>query len=168
MKTFTTIPALLINAAVILMLSACAQTVGHFTPTAAKNPDDTVFYIYRPAASNPGLMKPLKYDYPDVLIDGKSIGVLKYNQYLVTELTPGPHTITITGLTTASKGWADRDIEQTIPASQSKQVFMKLEVEYDIDSMNLGEMGAKYIINLLPVESEDAIYQIRNTTAAKN
>jgi hypothetical protein len=158
----------LMSGIAILLLSACTQTVGHFTPAVAANPENTLFYIYRPAASSKGLMKPLKYDYPDVLIDGKSIGVLKYDQYLVTELTPGAHTITITGLTTAAKGWADRDIKQTLPNSQSKQVFMKLQVEYDLDEMNLGEPGAKYIIQLLPVESDNAQYEIRNTTQASD
>lgn len=166
MKKVTLTFSTLMGGILLLVLSACTQTVGHFTPTVASNPDNTVFYIYRPAASTPGLMKPLKFDYPDVLIDGKSIGVLKYDQYLVTELTPGAHNITITGLTTASSGWADHDIERVIPANQGKQVFMKLQVEYDVDNMNLGEMGAKYIIRLLPVDSENAKYEIRNTKPA--
>ena len=152
----------------MLMKSACTQTVGHFTPTVAANPDNTVFYIYRPAATTPGLMKPLKFDYPDILIDGKSIGALKYEHYLVTELKPGPHTITVTGLTTTAKGWADRDIEQAIPVNQGKQVFMKLQVEYDLDDMNLVQPGPKYIINLIPVDGETAKYEIRNTTLGSN
>lgn len=166
-KIRTTLSSLL-GGIVILLLSACTQTVGHFSPTVASNPNNTVFYIYRPAASTPGVMKPLKYDYPDVLIDGKSIGALKYDSYLVTELTPGAHNITITGLTAASGGWADRDIEQVIPTSQSKQVFMKLQVEYDLDEMNLGQPGAKYNIQLMPVDAENAIYEIRNTVPAGN
>jgi hypothetical protein len=166
-KTSITLSYLL-GGIVLFMLSACTQTVGHFSPIVATNPNNTVFYIYRPAASSPGLMKPLKYDYPDVLIDGKSIGVLKYSEYLVTELTPGAHTITITGLTTASSGWADRDINQVIPAGQDKQVFMKLQVEYDVDEMNLGQPGAKYIIQLMPVDAENAQYEIRNTSPASH
>ncbi|MCB1688400.1 MAG: hypothetical protein KDI33_07940 [Halioglobus sp.] len=168
MKNVTMIRTCLLHGVFIFLLSACTQTVGHFTPTVATNPDNAVFYIYRPAASTPGLMKPLKFDYPDVLVDGKSIGVLKYDQYLVTELAPGAHNITITGLTTASSGWAARDIEQAFQVSPGTQVFMKLQVEYDMEKMNLGELGAKYIINLLPVDSEDARYEIRNTTPARN
>ncbi len=152
----------------ILLLGACAQTVGHFTPTVASNPDNGVFYIYRPAATSPGLMKPLKFDYPDILVDGQSIGVLKYDQYLVTELPPGAHKVTVTGLTTASSGWAERDIEQTIQVSRGEPVFLKLRVEYDIEKMPLGEMSAKYLIDLLPISEEDARYEIRNTTAASN
>lgn len=168
MKKSKSIPLYLAGGILILMMSACTQTVGHFTPTVAANPENTVLYIYRPAATNPGLMKPLKFDYPDILIDGKSIGALKYDQYLVTELTPGPHTITVTGLTTTAKGWADRDIEQAIPMNQGKQAFMKLQVEYDIDDMNLVQPGAKYIINLMPVDGENAKYEIRNTTLGGN
>jgi hypothetical protein len=168
MKRKKSIPLYLAGGILSLMMSACTQTVGHFTPTVAANPENTVFYVYRPAATTPGLMKPLKFDYPDILIDGNSIGALKYDQYLVTELTPGPHNITVTGLTTTAKGWADRDIEQAIPVNQGKQVFMKLLVEYDIDDMNLGQTGPKYIINLIPVDSENAKYEIRNTTLGSN
>ena len=152
----------------ILCLNACTPTVGHFSSTMATDPNNTVLYVYRPAASSPGLMKPLKFDYPDVLIDGKSIGVLKYDEYIVTELTPGEHKITITGLTTAASGWADRNIEQVIPASQNKQVFMKLQVEYDIQDMSLLQPGAKYSIRLMPVDFENAQYEIRDTKSAKN
>jgi hypothetical protein len=168
MKTVPMTLSYLLGGIAIFMLSACTQTVGHFSPTVASNPNNTVFYLYRPAASTPGLMKPLKYDYPDVLIDGKSIGVLKYNEYLVTDLTPGAHSITITGLTTASSGWADRDITQVIPASQSKQVFMKLQVEYDVDQMNLGQPSPKYTIRLMPVDAGNAQYEIRNTSPSSN
>ena len=34
--------------------------------------------------------------------------------------------------------------------------------------MNLGQRGAKYIINLMPVAAENAKYEIRNTTLEKN
>jgi hypothetical protein len=168
MNKISTMLSCLLSGIAILLLGACTQTVGHFSPTVASNPNNTVFYLYRPAATTPGVMKPLKFDYPDVLIDGKSIGVLKYNSYLVTELTPGAHKITITGLTAASSGWAERDIEQAIPASQSKQIFMKLQVEYNLDEMNLGQLGAKYIIQLMPVAAENAQYEIRNTEPAGN
>jgi hypothetical protein len=69
-------------------------------------------------------------------------------------------------LTTASSNWAERDIKQVIPASQDKQVFMKLQVEYDVDNMNLAQLGAKYIIRLIPVDAENAQYEIRNTVPA--
>lgn len=168
MKRVTPVVACLVGGISALLLSACTQTVGHFTPTVATNPNNTVFYIYRPEAAAPSLMKPLKFDYPDVLIDGNSIGVLKYDQYLVTELAPGTHTVTITGLTTTSKGWAERDIEETISASQGGQVFMKLQVEYDTQHMTLDQLAPKYIIKLLPVSGEDAQYEIRDTTPAGN
>jgi hypothetical protein len=145
------------------MLTSCSQSVGRFAPSEATNPNNTVFYIYRPEASTPGVMKPLKFDYPDVLIDGKSIGVLKYDEYLVTEITPGKHTVTITGLSNVSSGWAERDINQAINVGAGGQVFMKLKVEYDLRKMNLGQPGAKYIIQLIPVGEEDAKYEIRNT-----
>jgi len=150
-----------------LVLTACAQSVGHFTPTPAANPENSVLYVYRPEATKPGLMKPLLLEYPDVLVDGKSIGVLKYDQYITSELAPGAHTVTITGLTATSSGWAARDIEKTIRASQGQPVFMKLQVEYDTDKMTLDQLGPKYIINLSTVSGDDARYEIRNTSPAK-
>lgn len=160
--------AYLLGAFAIALLGACANSVGHFTPMVASNPENTVLYLYRPEPNQPGLMKPLKFDYPDVLVDGKSVGVLKYNEYLVTELSPGAHKITITGLTPTSKGWSERDIERTIPANRSKQEFMKLQVEYDTEKMTLDQLGAKYIIHLTPVAEGDAKYEIRNTTPASH
>lgn len=156
----------LLVAAAVFALTACTQTVGHFSPTVASDPGNTVFYLYRPEAESPGLMKPLKFDYPEVFIDGKSIGVLKYNEYLVTELAPGDHKIRITGLTPEARNWSPRDIEQPIRPGQQKQVFMKLLVEYDVDNMNLAQLGPKYIIRLVPVDADDAQYEIRNTTRA--
>ena len=94
--------------------------------------------------------------------------MLKYDEYLVAEITPATHTITTTGLTTAASGWAERDIEQVIPANTSKQMFMKLVVEYDLDDMSLFQPGAKYSIHLVPVDSENAKYEIRNTSPTKN
>lgn len=150
-----------------LMLAGCVENPGHFTKTTAATPGNALFYLYRPEATTPGLMKPLKFEYPDVLIDGKSIGVLKYNEYLVTELTPGTHTINITGLTQAAKGWAARDIESSFEVGANQQAFMKLRVEYDLNQMNLGQPGAKYLIHLFPVAESDAKYEIRNTEAAQ-
>jgi hypothetical protein len=158
--------AFLANAIALLMLSACSHTVGKFTPAVASDPQNTVFYIYRPEPTQSSLMKPLKFDYPDVLIDGKSIGALKYNEYLVTELTPGAHELTITGLTDVSSGWSERDIKRTIPANRSKLEYMKLQVEYDTNKMTLDTLGPKYKIFLMPVDGEDAKYEIRNTTPA--
>jgi len=166
MKPLCLARSLLLGAATLLVLGGCTQTVGHFTPTAASHPDGTVFYIYRPEASSPGLMKPLKFDYPEVLIDGRSIGVLKYDEYLVTELTPGEHTLRITGLTSAAHNWAERDIERVIRTGQDKQVFMKLSVEYDTQDMTIAQLGPRYTIALVPVDAGDALYEIRNTTPA--
>jgi hypothetical protein len=43
---------------------------------------------------------------------------------------------------------------------------MKLQVEYDTEQMTLDQLGAKYTIRLIPVNGEDAKYEIRNTTPA--
>ena len=153
---------------IVSMLGACSNNPGHFTPAQVENPNMGILYLYRPAATNPGLMKPLKFDYPDVIIDGKSMGVLKYNEYVVAELPPGEHTVNITGLTTAASGWAERDIERRITISKDAPTFLKLRVAYDLNEMKLGQPGARYIIRLMPVNEEDAKYEIRSTDRAKD
>lgn len=150
------------------ILGACSNNPGQFTPAQVVNPNMGILYLYRPAPTNPGLMKPLKFDYPDVVVDGKSIGVLKYNEYLVTELPPGEHTMNITGLTATASGWAERDIERTFTVSIDEPTFMKLHVGYDLNEMKLGQPGAKYIIRLIPVSEEDAKYEIRSTNRAED
>ena len=45
---------------------------------------------------------------------------------------------------------------------------MKLQVEYDLQDMNLFQPGAKYSIHLVPVDIENAKYEIRNTKPAGN
>jgi hypothetical protein len=85
-----------------------------------------------------------------------------------TGLPPGPHTLNITGLTTAASGWTERDIERSVPVKNDQPIFMKLQVEYDLSQMNLGQPGAKYIVRLTPMAEDDAKYEIRNTNPAKN
>jgi hypothetical protein len=145
-------------------MNGCAPSVGQFAAEVPSSPENSVLYIYRPEPTQPGLMKPLRFDYPEVLVDGASIGVLRYDEYLAVELTPGPHTLTVTGLTAASSGWAARDIVRDLPANRDKQVFMKLRVEYDTREMTIDQLSPKYTIQLTPVDADDAIYEIRNTS----
>ena len=150
-------------AGLVFLLSACMGP-NYFEPQQASNPTNGMVYIYRPEADNPG-RAPLKYSYPEILIDGQSIGTLKYERHLVTELSAGEHHIRITGLTKKAN-WEARDIEQDMTLSAGEIKYLKLDVRFNMNEMNLGQPGPKYIIFLTPISPQDAIYEIRETKAA--
>ena len=132
-----------------------------FQPTPAYTKGNAMLYLYRPAASSPGIAKPLRFSYPEVFIDGKSYGPIEYDRYMPIELTPGEHQIRLTGLTAKAKDWERRDIDRTIKVSKGESKFMRFRVEYNLAEMNLGQPKSQYSIFLTPVREEDAIYEIR-------
>ena len=138
-----------------------------FKPTPLQSSSNGMLYIYRPEASTPGLAKPLRFSYPEVLIDNKSVGVIEYNRYLSVELKPGQHNIRLTGLTERAKDWETRDINQVVTISAGDSTFRRFKEEYNLDRMNLGQPKAQYKIFLTPVNEGDAIYEIRYTSPMK-
>lgn len=149
-------------AGLAFLLSACMGP-NYFEPQQAADPANGVVYIYRPDGNNPG-REPLKYSYPDILLDEQSIGTLKFNKYLVTELKAGEHHIRITGLTKKAN-WEPRDIEQEMTLAAGEIKYLKLDIRFNMSQMNLGQPGPKYTIFLTPVSPQDAIYEIRETEA---
>ena len=79
----------------------------YFEPTPIAKPGNAMVYIYRPEATNPG-KKPLTLSYPEVMMDGQSVGFLKYNEYLALEVAPGKREFLVTGLTRDAK-WEPKD-----------------------------------------------------------
>jgi hypothetical protein len=126
-----------------------------------------MLYLYRPEASTPGPTKPLRFSYPEVLVDGKSVGIIEYNRYLSVELSPGEHTIRLTGLTEKAKGWESRDINRTFTVRSGESKFLRFKVEFDLNQMNIFQPTPQYKIFLTPVDESDAIYEIRHTEPAK-
>ena len=145
---------------VLLILVAC-QGSSYFeaAPTAAA--DNARVYIYRPAATNPGA-KPLRFSYPEVMIDGASKGLLRYKEYLELEIAPGKREFVVTGLTPNAK-WKPRDVSYTLPVEAGKTYYMRLRIEYDLDRVVLRDPDTKYLIHLHPVDAKDAVYEIRET-----
>lgn len=144
-----------------LFITGCS-TPSYFEAVQPSSPQRAMLYLYRPEASNPGLMQPLRYDYPEVFIDGQSIGTLKFNSHRHIELAPGKHSVRITGLSPAAK-WEPRDIEQSFSLKPAQTAYLKLNVQYQLDEMVLGQPGPSYSIHLTPMRSEDAVYEIRHT-----
>ncbi len=146
-----------------LMLCACANS-DYFEPTALTDSDNAMVYIYRPAATNPG-EKPLVTSYPEVTIDGSSVGMLRYNHYLAIELPPGEHEIIATGLTRDAR-WDPKDRSYKLKTTAGEEYFMRFRVEFNTDSMSIGTFRGQYQIHLHPVDASEAVYEIRHTNAS--
>ena len=158
--------------ALLVALSGCGGTsalpnTNVFKPTPLQSSSNGMLYIYRPEASTPGLAKPLRFSYPEVLVDNKSVGVIEYDRYISVELKPGQHNVRLTGLTEKAKGWETRDINQVVTIAAGESTFRRFKVEYDLDRMNLGQPKSQYKIFLTPVDEGDAIYEIRYTEPMK-
>lgn len=145
----------------LLALAGCSNSPGYFEP---QPPTDgySMLYLYRPKADNPG-MQPLRMSYPDIQIDGRSVGVLKFNTRMAFALTPGNHQIRVTGLSKKAD-WEPRDIEQSLSINAGETKYLKLDVAFNTREMNLGQPGPAYTIFLTPMRGEDAVYEIRNTS----
>ena len=149
--------------AVVLLVAGCSSP-GNFVPQdPGKN--DALLYLYRPEADNPGL-QPLRMSYPDIQLDGRSIGVLQFNTYFAVVLTPGQHSIRVTGLSKKAD-WEPQDITLDISVRAGEVKYLKLDVQFNLDEMAMGDSSAKYLIYLTPMQPEEALYEIRNTSPAK-
>ncbi|AQA17160.1 hypothetical protein BST95_01925 [Halioglobus japonicus] len=96
----------LLGLALSLSLLATPARGDYFSPEPPKAQDTSVVYIYRAAASNLG-KKPLRTNYPEILVDGEGAGLLRYNRHIRLELPAGQHEFVATGLTEAAN-WEPR------------------------------------------------------------
>lgn len=142
-----------------LFLAGCSGP-GYFEPLEPESGSSMV-YIYRPKADNPG-MQPLRMSYPDVQVDGRSVGLLKFNSHIAVALSPGEHSLRFTGLSKVAS-WEPRDIEQRFSVKPGEVKYLKLDVRFNLREMNLGQPKPSYLIHLRPVSNEDAVYEIRDT-----
>ena len=148
---------------VLLTLSGCPNTA-YFEPTPTTQSGKAMVYIYRPEATNPG-KKPLRLSYPEVMIDGNSVGFLKYNEHLAVEVAPGEHEFVVTGLTPNAK-WEPKDRSYSMEVKAGESYFLRFRVEFDTAKMSLGTFKGQYIISFHPVDETDAVYEIRHTAKA--
>ncbi|MEP6389006.1 MAG: DUF2846 domain-containing protein [Halioglobus sp.] len=145
----------------LVTLRGCANS-DYFEPVASADPGSAVVYIYRPKATSPGLAKPLSSSYPEIMMNGESVGFIKYNRYLPVEVQPGEHEFLITGLTPNAR-WEPKDLKYKLKVEAGQTYYMRLRVEFDTDKMSLGTFTGQYIINFHPVANDEAIYEIRHT-----
>lgn len=148
---------------VLTGLCGCAGS-SYFEPTPLADPGNAMVYVYRPEATNPG-KKPLTRSYPEVMVDGRSVGFLKYREYLAVEIAPGTREFLVTGLTPQAR-WEPRDVSYTFEPEPGKSYFLRFRVEFDVANMSIGSFRGQYIINLTPVSDTDAVYEMRHTSKA--
>lgn len=147
-----------------VLLAGCQNEL--FKPALQADSSNAVVHIYRPKASTPGLAKPLVFAYPEVWVDDKSVGVIKYDEYTSFRVEPGKHAVRITGLTENARGWDLRDIKQNFRVEAGETKFMRLRVDFDVKEMSLTDPRPVYLHMLTPVSEEDALYEIRKTSAS--
>jgi hypothetical protein len=144
-----------------VVVSGCTGS-SFFEPTTLQNPENAMVYIYRPAATNPG-KKPLTLSYPEIMVDGMSVGFLKYKEYLPLELAPGKRDFVVTGLTRDAK-WELRDSSYKLKVEPGKSYFLRYRVEFNVDKMSIGTFKGQYLTGFSPIDETDAVYEIRHTS----
>lgn len=144
-----------------MLLAACSSNPGYFTPVQPTSAERGMLYLYRPEAENPGL-QPLRQSYPVLLVDDRSVGVLEFDKYFNVDLEAGQHSIVVTGLV-APANWEIADIRQEFSIAPGEIKYLKLDVQYQLDEMAIGESGPKYRIFLTPMDSATALEEIRQT-----
>jgi hypothetical protein len=146
-----------------LLVAGCANS-DYFEPQPLSSREKAQVFLYRPAASNPG-KKPLRTSYPELLVDGKSAGLLKYNQRMAIELDPGNREFVATGLTRDAR-WEPRDVTYKLNVEAGQTYYMRLRVEFNTDKMSIGSFKGQYNIHLHLVDEDEAVYEIRHTNPA--
>jgi hypothetical protein len=150
--------------ALLCFLTACGNTA-YFEPGQPSVASNALVYIYRPAATNPG-KKPLRTSYPEILVNGEKSGLLKYQEHFPVELEPGKYQFVATGLT-ADARWKPKDRSYTLKVEPGEIYYLRLQVEFNTDKMSIGSFRDQYLIFLHQVDRSEAIYQIRETCAAR-
>ena len=147
----------------VLLLGGCGNTA-YFEPGQPTASNTALVYFSRPAATNPG-KKPLRTSYPEILVDEKKVGFLKYNEHFSVELEPGSHEFVATGLTPDAR-WKPEDRRYSLTVAPGEIYYMRLRVEFNTDHMTIGNFRDQYLIHLHLVDTGDAVYQIRETSRA--
>ena len=122
--------------------------------------NDGVLYVYRIKVKGV-FIQPLSRSYPDLILDGKSIDVLKFNTRRAIHIKAGEHNLKVTGLTRKAN-WELRDKDLTFKIEPGQIKYLKINIQY-------GKGGGfdERVFYITPVDPEDAIYEIRNTEEAE-
>jgi hypothetical protein len=147
-----------------LISSACTSDPKYFEAIQPVD-DESVLYVYR-AKVKGVVLQPMRYSYPDLILDGNSVGVLKYKTHRAIPIKAGKHELRVTGLTKLAK-WDQKDKKLSFKIKPGQIKYLKINIHYDIDENNHIETMNKRAIYITPIDPEDAIYEIRDTEEAE-
>lgn len=118
----------------------------------------SAIYLYRPNGGHKGK----SLEYPEVFIDGTSLGIMKAKGYMMKEVPTGQHEIRITGATNKAD-WSFPEIKRTINVRPNSKNYFRLMVRFDMDSNQLLGLMMKHELFLTPVEADEAIREMKDT-----
>ena len=98
-----------------------------------------------------------------MILDGESIGFMKFKSHKYIKIEPGSHVLTATGLTKGSK-WKPMDKQLKFQIHRGETKYIKLDVQYNMDNIRITQSGPKHRIFLTPMNANSAVYEIRETS----
>jgi Protein of unknown function (DUF2846) len=152
---------LLLLLPISVLISGCQSTnqaTGSQYEVDESESNTSVIYIYRPNTGHKG--KALEY--PEVFIDGSSLGVLKVRGYMMKEVPAGKHEIRISGSTNKAN-WSFPEIKRIINVKPESKNYFRLMVRFDMDSNQLLGLAMEHLVFLTPVEPDEAIREMKDT-----
>lgn len=127
-----------------------------YTAPALQDESKALIVIYRPAQSwraNAGA-------YPEVFLDGNSMGVIRYQGYLTAEVSPSSRKLLFTGLSPAAHDWEFKDRTLPLRLKPGKTHYYEVIVIYDEKSNVLGRPGMDFTLQIIPSSEKTARYQL--------
>ncbi len=139
---------------VLVALAVSAGGLGRdktFTPIAISEPGNGKLYVYWPGQR----WGEKSRKSPEIQLDGKSLGLLKYKSYIELELPAGTYELKLTGESDASR-WDGP--ERAFPAKiePGENYYVRLQVKYDQASNRMLEGRMKYAVTFLPRDEQNA------------
>jgi hypothetical protein len=143
-----------------VLLSACgagqAARGKDYRPPVLSDSGKSLLVIYRPAQS----WRAKAGAWPEVFVDDRSLGILRYKGYITAEVEPGAQRLRLTGLTSASRSWDFRDRDLALSLKPGETYYYEVVVVYDENSNVLGKPGMDYTLQAFPTREEDAKYKL--------
>lgn len=134
-----------------------------FEPLARNNPDNALVYVYWPAQT----WREKSGSYPELLLDGEPIGLLRYKTYMALEISPGTHDFLLTG-DTERANWQTPKNLLTLPLKPNETKYLRLLVKYDQSKNNWTNPGMSYVVQFLPIAGKQARTDLADLHLALN
>lgn len=126
-----------------------------FTPVAIAEPGNGKLYVYWPGQR----WGEKSRKSPEIQLDGKPLGLLKYKSYIELELPPGTYNLKLTGDTEASR-WDGPEREFPAKIESGQNYYVRLQVKYDQASNRMLEGRMKYAVTFLPRDERNAVAEM--------